>query len=91
MKVRVSVPSLTMKELGDIKKETGRSVLTEMTTRGARAFADEEIVTGLIWVTRRRQEPDLTYEEVLASLTVEDVSEAEIDFGKAPTPRKAPR
>lgn len=54
-------------EWRDAKRATGMSQ-REM-VRAALTEEDFEAIAGLLWIVRRREQPDLTYEDVLGSLS----------------------
>lgn len=92
-KLHIDITKMPMSELWKVKDAIGRSVMVEFNTKGLAAF-DEQMAAALVWIRRQREQPELTFGEVFASLNLEELGEVEIDFGppaSAASSETAPR
>lgn len=66
--------SLELKDIDGLearayRKATGFGVKSSFDLFQRGEFDDLEVVAGIVWLVRRREEPGLSYEDVLGSLT----------------------
>ena len=90
-KLVIQVRSMKMAELARVKEVTGVSLVTTI-WKGEDLLGalDEKMIAALLWVVRQRTEPDLTFEEVFASLELSAFgSEFVIELGIANPPPPA--
>ena len=69
-------------EWRDIKRATRESQFEVL--RLALDEKDFEAIGALLWVWRRREEPDLTYETVLSGLTYRDLANTPVEESSSP-------
>lgn len=65
--LRIDLHKLTMKELQEIRGVTGRSLMAELVEVSVKCL-DEQMMPALVWIARRRSEPELTYDQVCSTL-----------------------
>tara|TARA_R110000787_G_scaffold117171_5_gene227715 strand:+ start:2624 stop:2899 length:276 start_codon:yes stop_codon:yes gene_type:complete len=65
-------------EWRDVKKETGLSVQEALE---AASTLDMEAMGAIVWIVARRENPDLTMDDILLELTLGSIVDEDVDEG----------